>query len=313
MSLRVVFAGTPCFVVPTLEALLNSSHEVVGVYTQPDRPSGRGQKVTESPVKIAATQHHLPVYQPPNFREEASQLPLKVLKPDVIVVLAYGLILPKAVLEIPRLGCINVHPSLLPRWRGAAPVIRTIEAGDHETGVTVMKMNERMDAGDIISQVKCEVLPADTGDCLLERLFNLGISALLEALNQLEKGKIALTVQDESKATYAHKVSKAEAKIDWQLSAEELAYKVRAFHSVPVAHAVFEGNILRVWEAEVISSSTSVQPGFLVKASREGIDVACRKGVLRLKKLQMPGKNVISAADFLNAYQNKLNPLSTQF
>src|SRR3989344_2742724 len=277
MSLRVVFAGTPCFVVPTLEALLNSSHEVVGVYTQPDRPSGRGQKVTESPVKIAATQHHLPVYQPPNFREEASQLPLKVLKPDVIVVLAYGLILPKAVLEIPRLGCINVHPSLLPRWRGAAPVIRTIEAGDHETGVTVMKMNERMDAGDIISQVKCEVLPADTGDCLLERLFNLGISALLEALNQLEKGKIALTVQDESKATYAHKVSKAEAKIDWQLSAEELAYKVRAFHSVPVAHAVFEGNILRVWEAEVISSSTSVQPGFLVKASRAGIDVACRK------------------------------------
>jgi methionyl-tRNA formyltransferase len=301
-GLKIIFAGTPEFAASSLAALLDSEHEVLAVYTQPDRPAGRGRKLTASPVKALALKHNLPVLQPVSLRDEAAQQELAAWKADVMVVVAYGLILPEAVLAAPRLGCINVHASLLPRWRGAAPIQRAILAGDEETGVTIMQMDKGLDTGDMLRIVRCPIEPTDTAGILHDRLADLGASALLDVLTVIAQGNAQPVSQDDSLACYAEKLQKAEAQIDWQQSAEELSLLVRAFNPWPVAFTRLEEKNLRIWLAEALPMAAEAEPGTVLAESREGIDVATGKGVLRVKQLQMPGGKALSAEQFLNAH-----------
>jgi len=298
-SLRIVFAGTPQFAAEHLKALLDSPHQLVAVYSQPDRPAGRGQKLAASPVKQLAVENAIPVYQPASLRNEEAQAELAALAPDLLVVVAYGLILPQAVLDTPRLGCINSHASLLPRWRGAAPIQRAIEAGDPESGVTVMQMEAGLDTGPMLLKVRTPIAADDTGGSLHDRLAGLGPQAVLEAIAGLAAGTLMGEVQDDSLATYAHKLNKDEARLDWTRPAVELERLIRAFNPWPICHSTLNGEALKVHAAELGEGSAA--PGTLVSADKQGLTVACGQGALRLTRLQLPGGKALDFHDLYNS------------
>lgn len=301
-SYNIIFAGTPEFSKTTLAALLESRHTIEAVYTQPDRPAGRGRKLTASPVKELALQHDLPVFQPISLRDPNEQKILTDLKADLMIVVAYGLLLPLPVLQAPRLGCLNIHASLLPRWRGAAPIQRAVLTGDRMTGVTIMQMDAGLDTGAMLYKAECPIRFDDTSATLHESLSVMGANALLTTLDQLDT--LTPLAQDNSAATYAHKISKEEAEINWNASAVELDCKIRAFNPWPVAFTHLGETVLRIWSASVLEHSSSQEkPGTLVRVSSEGFDVATGQAILRLKNLQLPGGRVLSAADLLNARQ----------
>lgn len=299
-SLRVVFAGTPDFAAMSLQAVLNSQHQVIQVLTQPDRPQGRGKKVVFSDTKQLALDHDITVWQPQSLRSPEVVEQLKALQPDVLVVVAYGLIIPPEVLAIPKFGCLNVHGSLLPRWRGAAPIHRAIQAGDKETGATIMLMDEGLDTGPMLYKVSTPIAADDTGGSLYQRVAQQGAEALVEVLDNLEHYIAHQVSQDDSQATYAHKLTKAEGALDWQKSAQELARQVRAFNPWPVAWAQLENNTLRVWAAE--ANNQEGTPGEIISASEAGIEVACAQGSLLITSLQMPGKKRLTAQEVLNGH-----------
>jgi methionyl-tRNA formyltransferase len=304
--MNLVFAGTPEFAVPSLRALLASGHTVAAVYTQPDRPAGRGRKLRASPVKDLALAHGIPVEQPPTLRNAAHQATLAAYAPDLMVVVAYGLILPQTVLDLPPRGCVNVHASLLPRWRGAAPIQRAILAGDSETGVTLMRMEAGLDTGPMLAKASCPIAPADTAADLHDRLAGLGGGLLAANLDALLAGALVGETQDEAQATYAAKLDKAEAELDWTRPAAELLRRVNAFNPWPVAQSGFRSQVLRIWRAGVVPGRG--RPGVVVSVGREGVDVACGADCLRLIEVQLPGGRRISAADFSNSQ----SPLGVQ-
>jgi methionyl-tRNA formyltransferase len=301
-GLRIVFAGTPDFSVPCLEACRDSGAEVVAVYTQPDRPAGRGRKLTPSPVKQAALAAGIPVEQPESLKSAEVQQALAAWRPDLLVVVAYGLILPRKVLAIPRLGCWNVHASLLPRWRGAAPIQRAILAGDAESGVDLMQMEAGLDTGPVMLQRRTPIGRDDTGGSLHDRLSRLGADALAEGLRRTLAGEtLPATPQPEAGVTYAHKLDKAEAKLDFSRPAIALEQQVRAFDPWPVAEGEIAGETLRVWAAQAIAQDHQAPPGAVLGAGRQGIDLACGTGVLRITAVQRAGGKRIGAVDYLNA------------
>ena len=303
-SLNIIFAGTPDFAAQHLQAILNSQHNVIAVYTQPDKPAGRGKKLQASPVKQLAEQNNIPVYQPKSLRKEEEQSELKALNADVMVVVAYGLILPKAVLDAPRLGCLNVHGSILPRWRGAAPIQRSIWAGDAQTGVTIMQMDEGLDTGDMLHKVYCDILPTETSTSLYNKLAELAPSALIDVLDNLENGKFIAEKQDDSQSNYAEKLSKEEAQLDWSFPAMQLERNIRAFNPWPIAYFSTEdkdgnGQTLKVYQAEVLPHQDK-PAGTILSADKNGIQIATVDGVLNLLQLQPAGKKPMSAQDLLN-------------
>ncbi|MGN6728747.1 MAG: methionyl-tRNA formyltransferase [Rhodanobacteraceae bacterium] len=305
-QVRLVFAGTPAFALPGLRACLDCGADVAAVYTQPDRPAGRGRGLAMSPVKQAALQAGLAVEQPESLKSEAAQQRLRELAPDLMIVIAYGLILPGAVLAIPQLGGWNVHASLLPRWRGAAPIQRAILAGDSETGVCLMQMEKGLDTGPVLLAARTPIERKDTGGSLHDRLAELGAQVLAQGLQRIVRGEmLAPAPQSAEGVTYAHKLDKAEAKLDFASSAIELERKVRAFDPWPVAEAVIAGEKVRIWSAQARDSESrtrnSAKSGEIIAASKHGIDLACGDGVLRVLKLQRAGGRAISAADYLNA------------
>ncbi|WP_406641631.1 methionyl-tRNA formyltransferase [Pectobacterium brasiliense] len=310
-SLRIIFAGTPDFAARHLDALLSSGHEVVGVFTQPDRPAGRGNKLTPSPVKVLAEQHSIPVFQPKSLRPEENQAMVQALNADVMVVVAYGLILPQPVLSMPRLGCINVHGSLLPLWRGAAPIQRALWAGDSETGVTIMQMDVGLDTGAMLHKISCPILPQDTSATLYDKLAELGPRGLLETLEQLADGSAAAETQNDALATYAEKLSKEEARLNWQLSAEQLERCIRAFNPWPVSYFIVDEQPVKVWKAEVIAKAHGSQPGTIIQADKQGIQVATADGILNIQELQPAGKKVMAAQDLLNSRREWFVPGNT--
>jgi len=300
--MKILFAGTPDFSVPSLQALLDSSHSVVAVYTQPDRPAGRGRKRAASPVKQLAMQHGIPVCQPDSLKPEATQQQLAEWQPELMVVVAYGLLLPPAVLAIPRLGCVNVHASLLPRWRGAAPIQRAILAGETETGVCLMQMDAGLDTGPVLACSSCAITADDTGSRLHDKLSLQGARLLSQNLAALENGSLKPSLQDGALASYAGKLQKSEARIDWNASATDIANKIRAFNSWPVAETRYDGRQLRIWEAYPVLTASNALPGTVLSASRSGIEVACGEGRLCIHKVQLPGARAIDASDFINAH-----------
>lgn len=307
MTLKIIFAGTPEFAVPTLQALIDSPHEVVAVYTQPDRPKGRGRKLQMSAVKQLAIEHDLRVLQPASLRDVEAQEQLELFDADLMVVAAYGLLLPKVVLALPRLGCVNVHASLLPRWRGAAPIAYAILRGDGKTGVTIMQMVSALDAGDMLARVETEIQPHDNAAELLQRLSLLGAEALLKVIPALEKGEVNAEPQDESLVTYASKIHKVDAKIDWQQTAIEIDRMVRAYYGWPVAFTDFNGEVLRIWQAECLVEKIAAEPGTLLLRDKKHLDVVCGDGMLRLLQLQLPGKKQQSVQQFIQAHQGGLS------
>ncbi|KDN99902.1 MULTISPECIES: methionyl-tRNA formyltransferase [Pseudomonas] len=301
--MRIVFAGTPEFAAEHLKALIDSPYDVVAVYTQPDRPAGRGQKLMPSAVKQLAVDNGIQVLQPPTLRNAEAQAELAALQPDLMVVVAYGLILPQAVLDIPRLGCINSHASLLPRWRGAAPIQRAVEAGDSESGVTVMRMEAGLDTGPMLLKVSTPISASDTGGTLHDRLAEMGPPAVLEAVAGLAAGTLQGEVQDDSLATYAHKLNKDEARLDWSRPAVELERLIRAFNPWPICHSTLNGEAVKVLAANL--STGSGAPGEILSASKDGLIVACGEQALCLTRLQLPGGKALNFSDLFNSRREK--------
>ncbi|MFF7863843.1 methionyl-tRNA formyltransferase [Pseudomonas sp. LLC-1] len=301
--MRIVFAGTPEFAAEHLKALLDSPYEIVAVYTQPDRPAGRGQKLMPSAVKALAVAHDIPVFQPQTLRNADAQAELAALKPDLMVVVAYGLILPQVVLDIPRLGCINSHASLLPRWRGAAPIQRAVEAGDAESGVTVMRMEAGLDTGPMLLKVVTPISADDTGGTLHDRLAEMGPPAVVQAIAGLADGSLQGEMQDDALATYAHKLNKDEARIDWSRPAVELERKIRAFNPWLACHSTLDGESVKV-QAASVSTGTGA-PGEILSASKDGLVVACGEQALNLTRLQLPGGKALNFSDLFNSRREK--------
>lgn len=319
--MRIIFAGTPDFAATNLQALLNAGHEVIAVYTQPDRPAGRGRKLKPSPVKALALEHNLPVFQPLTLKDPAAQQELNALKADLMIVVAYGLLLPQVVLAMPRLGCINVHASLLPRWRGAAPIQRALLAGDQATGVTLMQMDAGLDTGAMLLKTHCPITSTDTSASLHNKLAQQGGAALLELLPRLAKGEITAEAQNETAATYAAKLSKEEAQIDWQLSATAIDRAVRGFNPWPVAWFKDGEEVIRVWQAEVVHETEAVietetprnaAAGTLVAVVKDGLIVACGEGWLKITRLQLPGKPQMQVSDLLNGNPDRFTANTDQ-
>lgn len=300
--MRIIFAGTPVFAVPSLQALIDSEHTVCAVYTQPDRPAGRGQKLTASPVKQVAQQAGIAVFQPENFKEAGALETLASLEADLMIVVAYGLILPQTVLDTPRLGCINVHGSLLPRWRGAAPIHRAVMAGDDKTGITIMKVARKLDAGDMLYKIECPITAQNTSSELHDLLAVMGAQGLIEVVNRYAQGNTQGEAQDESLVTYAHKLEKHEALIDWQKAAIELDRQIRGLNPWPVAQTTFKGEALKIWRAEICQQIKTIEPG-CIQINDHQIEVGTGLGSIRLLEVQLPGGKRINAADFLNAHQ----------
>ncbi|TVQ84054.1 MAG: methionyl-tRNA formyltransferase [Chromatiaceae bacterium] len=301
---RLIFAGTPHFAVPALTALLAGNYEVVAVYTQPDRPAGRGRQAQASPVKQVAATAGIPVQQPAGLRSAEAVAALREYASDLMIVAAYGLLLPPAVLAAPRLGCVNIHASLLPRWRGAAPIQRALAAGDTETGISIMQMEAGLDTGPVYATRAIPIAPRDTGGSLHDRLAGLGAATLLETLPGLLAGRLVPVPQAAQRATYAPKLTKAEARIDWTQPAVQLDRLIRAFDPWPVAETRLGGETLRLWAAqprEPVAGPLPGPPGRVLAAGRDGIDVATGAGLLRITRLQAPGKRPLAAADFCNA------------
>ncbi|MEH8030439.1 methionyl-tRNA formyltransferase [Gallibacterium anatis] len=302
--LNIIFAGTPDFAAQHLQALLASQHRVIAVYTQPDKPAGRGKKLQPSAVKQLALAHNLPIFQPKSLRKEEAQQQLAQLNADVMVVVAYGLILPKAVLAMPRLGCLNVHGSLLPRWRGAAPIQRAIWAGDEQTGVTIMQMDEGLDTGDMLHKVSCEISKDETSASLYQKLATLAPKALIEVLDHLDEGKYPPQAQQNEFSNYAEKLSKEEAKLDWSLPAVQLERCIRAFNPWPISWLQTtdaQGNkqILKVYQATVLPHQNQTA-GTVLQVNKQGIQIATADGVLNITQLQPAGKKPMTVQDFLN-------------
>ncbi len=300
--MNLIFAGTPTFAVPALEALLRAGHVIRAVYTQPDRPAGRGRKLTASPVKECAEKHGLEIRQPEKLSGEESRL--RADAPDAMIVIAYGLLLPPSVLIIPRYGCINVHASLLPRWRGAAPIPRAIEAGDDVTGVSIMQMEAGLDTGPVLAEAQTPVHETDTAQTLHDRLAQLGADTLVATLERLVRGEAKPHTQNEARACYASKLRKDESPLDWSLPAADLHRQVRALNPWPVANTTWQGKTLRIWEAVPgVKNITPAAPGTIVQADAAGIHVLTGDGVLILTRLQAQGGKVLAAGDFLNGHK----------
>ena len=299
-ALRVIYAGTPEFAVPALQALIESPHEVVAVYTQPDRPAGRGRKLQASPVKRLAIEAEISVEQPESFRDEISSQQLADYNADVMVVAAYGIILPQNILDTPRFGCLNIHGSLLPRWRGAAPIQRAILAGDTETGVTIMQMAAGLDTGDMLLKTHYPISTTDTTATIHDALANDGATALLEVLSKVSAESLEPEKQDDSLTTYAAKFSKADAEIDWQQPAKDIDLLIRAFNPWPIAHTLKGGKPLRFYLSEVLDKTVIAAPGTVIAESKEGIQIATGAGVINIHQLQIPGGKPLAVRDFLN-------------
>ena len=304
--MRIIFAGTPDFAVPALSKIHNSNHQVVAVYCQPDRPKGRGKVLTSCAVKNFALENNLDVIQPENFSNEQNLKKLGSLKPDLIIVAAYGQILSKEVLNLPKFGCLNIHASLLPRWRGAAPIERAILSGDKETGISIMQMNEGLDTGDILLSRKQNIANSETAGSLTESLSIMGADLIMETIEQLPE--LDARTQDHTKANYAKKILKNESRIDWNQGAENINQMIRAFNPRPIAQSNadaidFKDKVLRIVEAEVILSQTSKPPGTVIEQNKQVCHIATGYGILSLKRVQLAGKNIVSIKDFNNAYQ----------
>lgn len=302
--MRIIFAGTPHFAASALAALVGE-HQVIAVLTQPDRPAGRGMQLAESPVKQFARPHNLTVLQPVTLKTEEAQRPLAALDADVMVVAAYGLILPQAVLQMPHHGCLNIHASLLPRWRGAAPIQRAILAGDTETGITIMQMDEGLDTGDMLLRQTCPISEDDTAKTLHDKLAEIGASSILEALRLLQANRLVPIKQDNNAACYAAKLTKSEAQIDWRQDARQIERAVRAYNP---CHANLNGVTIKIWQANVCPD-TRGEPGAVLAVDRRGITVACGKDALRLEILQRPGGKAQPAAQFLQAMPIKVGDM----
>lgn len=301
-SLKIIFAGTPDFSVAPLQALIDAGYPVIAVYTQPDRPAGRGRTLKPGPVKQVALDNHIPVYQPLNFRGEEDLQALEALNADLMIVVAYGLILPQRVLDAPRFGCLNIHASLLPRWRGAAPIQRSIEAGDAQTGITIMQMEAGLDTGPMLHKEIIDIGASETGGELHDRLAPLGARALLATLDKLKAGELQPEIQNDELACYAHKLEKQQAHIDWTKPAADIERMVRAFNPWPVAFAEMDEKPYRIWQVECLTSVSDKVPGTVVATSADGIDVATADRLLRITMLQPPGKRAMASRDFLNAH-----------
>jgi len=305
---RLVFAGTPDFAATALKALIAAGHTIVGVYSQPDRPAGRGRKLQPSPVKQVALDHEIPVFQPETLKTAEAQKQLADLKPDVMIIAAYGLILPKAVLDIPTHGCLNIHASLLPRWRGAAPIQRAIAAGDAETGITIMQMDEGLDTGAMLLKSLTAIDTSDTGGSLHDRLAELGGKAIIEALELLKKGELTGEPQNDDLACYASKLSKTEGHIDWATDATAIERLVRAFNPWPGTYTDLGDQRIRIHEARALVTDSDAFPGTVVHRDRDGIDIACGNGTLRITRLQLPGSRAQSVNDLINGGKELLMP-----
>ncbi len=306
--MRLVFAGTPDFAATALKALIAAGHTIVGVYSQPDRPAGRGRKLQPSPVKQVALDHEIPVFQPETLKTAEAQKQLADLKPDVMIVAAYGLILPKAVLDIPTHGCLNIHASLLPRWRGAAPIQRAIAAGDAETGITIMQMDEGLDTGAMLLKSLTAIDMSDTGGSLHDRLAELGGKAIIEALELLKKGELTGEPQNDDLACYASKLSKTEGHIDWATDATAIERLIRAFNPWPGTYTDLGDQRIRIHEARALVTDSDAFPGTVVHRDRDGIDIACGNGTLRITRLQLPGSRAQSVNDLINGGKELLMP-----
>jgi len=312
-----VFAGTPDFAASVMTAILNSPHNIVACYTQPDRPAGRGRKLTASPVKALAQEHSIPVYQPLNFKQDEDLKQLQALNADLMVVVAYGIILPKTVLETPRFGCINVHASLLPRWRGAAPIQRAIAEGDKETGVTIMQMDEGLDTGAMISKVTTDISLSDTGGSLHDRLAVLGAEACVSSLNAFSAGDTKAEPQDSNLANYAHKLSKEEGRIQWDLPNQQVHNLIRAFNPWPVSHTEMDGKKVRLFDIElvdaentdtdVVNNNPQHAPGTILEANKQGLTVATGSGAIRITRMQLSGAKQLPVTDILNSRKEQFS------
>ncbi|MDG2018612.1 MAG: methionyl-tRNA formyltransferase [Porticoccaceae bacterium] len=300
--MKIIFAGTPDFAAAHLQALLDcGQHQIVAAYTQPDRPAGRGKKLTASPVKQLACDHGITVFQPPSLKDPEAQQQLASLDADIMIVVAYGLLLPQAVLDIPRLGCINVHGSLLPKWRGAAPIQRAIEAGDKETGICIMQMDAGLDTGPVISVARCPIEAEDTSGSVYQKLSKLGASTLTATLAKIEAGVAVAEQQDDSLSTYARKIDKSEALIDWSKSAEEISRRVRAFNPFPATYSHIAGDRVKIWSAIVIDANSDQSTGTIIGSSAEGIAVQTGSGQLLISDIQLAGKSKMPVSELLKS------------